>query len=286
MNRSFFALFVLTTTHCGIVASEPPVTEPSPVDPWTETASCTEVRATCGGDPAMTVQGLATDLASLDGARVEFAVRYLLEEDKGLGMPHGVARGRTHVKDGAFETCVCVPHGANMYPEIAAVVYRPGTTGETSANVARAMFSQRYATLGTEDVTYALAALPSDGAKAAALAGMSPRTATVVVGNLAPFEGHQVLAGLVADERPVTAQVAFGGVEGGKLSLTWTMPGRAWSSERVALFVDRNKNGKCDAGDAGTFASFAGTIEPTGPWLEGAALAPVCDAVAPGASRE
>lgn len=293
--KRFALVLLLATTHCAIVAPDAaptddagPIADAGPTPEWKPTASCEEVTATCGGEPAQAVRGHAAGLVDLEGARVEFAVRYLTEEGKGLDMPHDVALGRTVVAGGAFETCVCVPHGANMYPQIAAVVYRPGTHGTVSADVARATFSQRYATLGDEDVAYALGSVPSAAQKEAAIAAMSPRTATVVVSDLSAVEGHQVLGGLVAAERPIAAQLSFGGVEAGRLSLTWNMPGRAYSTERVAFFVDRNKNGKCDAdgSDAGAFIDFAPTIAHPGALLEGAALAPVCAALLPGTPRE
>ncbi len=288
MKRLALAL-LFATTHCAIVTPAAEPTDDAGATPeWKPTASCAEVKTSCGGDPALAVRGHAAGLVGLDGARVEFAVRYLTVEGKGLDMPHDVAVGRTVVAAGAFETCVCVPHGANMYPQIAAVVYRPGTTGTVSADVARATYSQRYATLGEEDVAYALGSVPGDAQKEAAVAALSPRTANVVVSDLAAVEGHQVLGGLVAAERPVAAQLSFGGVEAGRLSLTWNMPGRAYPTERVAFFVDRNKNGKCDTdgSDAGAFIAFAPTIAGPGVLLEGAALAPVCAALLPGAPRE
>ncbi len=289
--RNFFLPLLVLTAHCGgsVVTDPAPSssTEPPPgqtAQPWVETPSCAVVAASCGSDPAVVVRGHASGFADLEGARAEFAVRYAPENGSVFEDPPNVAVGRTRVKDGAFETCVCVPHGANMYPQIAAVVYLPGTTGITSKDVARATFSQRYATLGDEDVTYACHAAPSVLQKESALAAMVERTASVRLRTAPP--GVNVIGGLVADERPVAAQITGGYVEGTDVSLRWTMPGRAWSSERVAFFLDRNANGKCDAEDAGAFAPFAATIDAPTSWLEGAAITPVCDALRAGESRE
>lgn len=259
------------------------VVEKTPVE-WRETAACSAIAAACTTDPAVLVHGVASGLpAELEGARVEFAIRYLNEEGMGLAVPHGVTIGRTHVEGGAFDTCVCVPRGANMYPEVAAVVYTPGSKSETVNDVARATYSQRYATLGREDVGYALKAVPSQLQKTAAVAAMVERTAKVALKNLGTVSGT-VVAGLIADERPLAAQLVARGIEAGATELTWTMPGRAYSSERVAFFVDRNWNGRCDAADVGGFAPTSG--EFAGSWLSGPSLTPVCDALQPGASRE
>ncbi len=294
MHRFTFFLLALASAHCGgNVATDtaPPtdsgtVTVDAPSPEWAETAACATVQASCTTAPAVFVRGHAEGLPDLEGARVEFAVRYILEEGMGLDVPHGVVVGRAHVKGSAFEACVCVPRGANMYPQIAAAVYRPGSTSMISRDVVRASFSQRYATLGDEDVGYALKALPNDLQKEAAVAAMSDRTAKATLGGLGAVEG--ITAGLIADERPLAAQVTTRAVAGGKVQLAWTMPGRAFSSERIAFFVDRNKNGKCDVdgSDAGGFAPFATTIEFGGAWLEGSLLTPVCDALRADSPRE
>lgn len=293
MNRSFLFLLALGLVHCGgsVAADSSPtpaadtgvVTTPEPEPTWAETAACATVEASCTGKEAVVVTGKASGLAFLDGARVEFAVRYIKEEGRGLDVPRGVALGRTSVKAGAFSTCVCVPTGANLYPQIAAAVYRPHSTSLTSKDVVRATFSQRYATLGTEDVGYALNAVPTELQKAAAVAAMSDRVASIVIHGLGTYDG--VTAGLVADERPLAAQVVTGGAKSGSATLAFHMPGRAYASERVAFFVDRNTNGKCDDGDVGGFAPSAPTIEVK-TWLEGTALTPVCDALRPESSRE
>jgi hypothetical protein len=294
MQRFILASFFLVLPACGGAVAPSPsevVTTdsgptPEPKVEWSETASCDAVKASCGADPAVVVRGHAAGLAGLDGARVEFAVRYLNEEGMGLDVPHGVAIGRTHVSGGEFATCVCVPHGANMYPQIAAVVYRVGTTGLASRDVARATFSQRYATLGDEDVSYALNAVPDPLHSEAAVAAMVERTARTTFD--VKLESVHIYAGLIADERPLAAQVTGGALEAGKAQLTWTMPGRAWSTERVAFFADRNANGKCDVDgtDTGAIAPFASSIGAPAKWLTGSELAVVCDALRVGASRE
>ena len=293
---SFLAFVSLMSVHCGGAVAETSAADSGPsvnvgadtgvvVEPraeWAETASCEAVKASCTTAPAVFVRGHAEGLPGLDGARVDFAVRYLSKEGSGLEVPHGVALGRTRVKGSSFETCVCVPQGANMYPQIAAVVYRPGSTRETTADAARASFSQRYATLGDEDVSYGLNALPTDAQKAAAVAAMVERTATVTLRNVVTT--GRVVAGLVADERPLASEVTGNVVSGDTVVLTWMMPGRAWASERVAFFADLNGNGKCDAADTGGFAPVSGAFD--GKWLTGAGLTPVCDALQVGASRE
>jgi hypothetical protein len=166
-------------------------------------------------------------------------------------------------------------------------VYVPGTTGLTGRDAARTTFSQRFATLGDEDVSSALEAAPSDVQKEAAVAAMIDRTAETTL-ELASGETAAVYAGLVADERPIAAQISTGDATSPGVGLTWHMPGRAWSSERVAFFVDRNGNGKCDTdgGDVGAFVPFASAIKFGDTWLAGAALASVCDALRLEASRE
>jgi len=278
---------VFSLSACGgaVAPSSDAAVAPTPEAEWKDTASCDAVRASCGGDPAMLVRGHASGLVGLDGARVEFAVRYVLVEGGGLDVPHGVALGRTRVGGGAFATCVCVPHGANLYPQIAAVVYATGTAGLSSRDVARGTFSQRYATLGDEDVSGALAVVPSDLQKEAAVAAMVERTAKVTL-ELGAAEGRAIHGGLVADERPLAAQIATASIPPGPATLTWTMPGRAWASERVAFFVDQNGNGKCDDADRGAVVPFAPTIKLGGEWLTGSALSVVCDALQIGVARE
>lgn len=265
--------------------STTPPTTPPPTE-FKETASCAEVKATCGGEPAVVVTGTSKGLAGLDGARVEFAVRYILEEGIGLDVAHGVALGRTFVRGDAFETCVCVPRNAINYPQIAAVVYAPGSTGLGSRDVVRATFSQRYATEGTEDVTYALGAAPNDLQKEAAVAAMVERTEQITANFTT--DGKSLHAGLIADDRPIAPQLATGSDAFAKATLTWTMPGRPSPSEKVALFVDRNSNGKCDldGSDNGAIVPFSKTLAAPTTWLSGDALRTVCDALRVGVSRE
>jgi hypothetical protein len=290
MHKALIVFFLCTASCGGAVAPDSPASETPPVTTtpteWTET-SCAEVKAACTTEPAMFVKGHASGLTGLDGARAEFAVRYLDEEAMGLDVPHGVVVGRTFVRDGAFETCVCVPHGANMYPEVAAVAFAPGTTSETGHDVARATYSQRYATLGDEDVTYAFGAVPNDATKEAAIAAMIERTASVTLSGLASAEGARLVAGLVSDDRSIAPQLAYAGVEAGSASLHWNMPGRASSSEKIAFFVDRDGNGLCDpAVDTGGFQPFGAVVEASSPLLSGTALASVCEALRPDMPRE
>lgn len=286
----FLLLSVVSLAACGgAVASENQTAEPvaRPEPEWTSSPSCEAVRASCGGDPATVVLGHASGLAELEGARVEFAVRYLLEEGAGAGLdvPHGVALGRTRVSGGAFATCVCVPHGANMYPQVAAVVYASGTTGVTSRDVARAMFSERYAVGSDEEVSSALNRETTDLQKEAAVAAMVDRTAKVTI-ELTDDGGRMLHAGLIADERPLAPQVATASAAFGPATFSWTMPGRAWPSERVAFFIDDNGNGKCDDGDRGAVIPFGAKLRVAGAWLTGTALSSVCNAVPAGVSRE
>jgi len=287
MQRFLLSSLVLLSACGGSVADN---TTPAPIAAtpieFKETASCAEVKTTCGGEPAVVVTGTSKGLVGLDGARVEFAVRYILEEGMGLDVAHGVALGRTFVRGESFETCVCVPRNANMYPQIAAVVYAPGSKGLTSRDVARASFSQRYATLGTEDVSYALGAAPNDLQKEAAVAAMVERTERITVDF--STDGKSLHAGLIADDRPIAPQLATGSDAFAKPTLTWTMPGRPSPSEKAALFVDRNSNGKCDldGSDSGAIVPFSRTLAAPTAWLSGDALRSVCDALRVGAPRE
>ena len=291
-----FTLFflALASAHCGgtVAAPAPGASSDSGAvtpEAWVETASCADIEASCVGGEAKSVRGHAAGLVGLDDARVEFAVRYLTDTGSGLDVPHGVALGRTRVHDGGFATCVCVPHGASMYPEVAAVVYAIGSTDTSSKDVVRASYSQRYATLGDEDVADVLGVVPSALAKEAAVAAMIERSAAVTLTNIGKADGKPVVAGLVADDRPVAPQLSSGGVEAGKVALHWNLPGKASSSERLAFFVDQNGNGLCDVdgGDTGGFAPATSTSDfSAGTWLSGGALAPVCDALQSGAPRD
>ncbi|MGZ3418564.1 MAG: hypothetical protein ACXWUG_03730 [Polyangiales bacterium] len=295
MHRFALFFFAVSAVHCGGVVApggEAPSTSGgdagaivTPPTEWTET-SCADVKAACVGDPAVFVRGHATGLSGLDGARAEFAVRYITEDGMGLDVPHGVVVGRTRVHDGAFETCVCVPQGANMYPQIGAVVFQPGTTSETSHDVARSMYSQRYATLGDEDVSYALNAVPNEAMKEAALASMIERVASVTL-HLSGADGARVVAGIVADDRPIAPQLSNAAVDSGSALVRWTMPGRKSASERIAFFVDRNGNGRCDPDtDAGAFAPYADVVDVSSALLVGPELKAVCDALLTDVSRE
>jgi hypothetical protein len=293
------SLFVLTLLAAGCGASVTPAPSPSEEDagavsadvPSTpvSTASCEEVRAACGPAPQQFVRGHARGLTGLDGARARFAMRYVLREGEGLNVAHGVVVAGAEVRGGAFEACVCMPRGGSGYPQMAAVVFAPGTSGETGREVARAMFSQRYATLGDEDVSFALNEVPSAPETEAALAALVDRTHELRVRGLDGMaEGGRAYAALVADERPVAAQVIGGVVEGGALSLDWIMPGRQWPTERLALVIDRNGNRRCDDGDLGATVRLDGRreLDGVGQWVQGAALAGVCRALSLESGRE
>jgi hypothetical protein len=282
MRKALIVFFLCIGGCGGTVAPDSPAAATPPVTTtpteWKET-SCTEVKATCGAAPAMFVRAHASGLTGLEGARAAVAIRYLDEEGDGLDVPHGVVVGRTSVHDGAFETCVCVPHGAGAYPEVAAVVYPPGTTSETGHDVVRATYSQRYAVIDDEDATYALGAVPNDAVKEAAVAAMFERTAEVTLNGLAGADGARVIAGLVADDRSVAPQLSNAAVDSGSALVRWTMPGRKSASERIAFFVDRNGNGLCDPDvDEGGFAPLADVVDVSAT-TSGAALNPVCDAL-------
>lgn len=264
-----------------VVEDAPTVVTPAP--------TCAEVRASCGAEPEQFVRGHAEGLVGLDGARVRFAMRYLRDDGQGLGVPHGVVVGSAVVRDGAFEACVCMPRGGSNYPQVTAVVFAPGTTGETSRDVARATFSQRYATLGDESLSYALGGVPSAPEVEAALAGLVDRGHQVVLRGVDPStEGAQAFGGLVADERPVAADVTGGQVEGGALAFAWNMPGREWPTERLALVIDRNGNRRCDEGDLGAVVRLDGRRELSGvgAWAQGAAVGEVCRALSLESGRE
>lgn len=303
-----FLLLSLVATGCGAVVTPAPAVvddagsatadaggvpaDAPPVIPETW-PSCAEVRASCGAEPQRFVRGHAEGLTGLDGGRVRFAMRYLREDNRnGLNVPHGVVVGGAEVRGGAFEACVCMPHGGNVYPQVVAVVFAPGTTGETSRDVARATFSQRYATLGEENVSYALNAVAAAPVVEAALAGLVDRAHEVRVRapgvDEAAAAAGRVYAGLVADERPVAAQVVTGGpAEGGGLAFNWIMPGRQWPSERVALVIDRNGDRRCDAGDTGATVRLDGRREVDSvEWVQGDALLGVCAALRMDEGRE
>lgn len=301
-TRALHVLLLLSLAAAGCGASVTPAPEggdagsfpadaPSaqPPTPAPSTASCAEVRAACGAEPQTFVRGHAAGLTGLDGARVRFAMRYLLREGDGLNIPHGVVSAAAEVRGGAFEACVCMPRGGSGYPQVAAVIFAPGSTGETGPDVARAVFSQRYATLGDEDLSMAFGEAPTAPQAEAALAGLSDRSRSLRVRGLdRTVEGLRVFAGLVADERPVAAQVLQTAVEGGALALEWIMPGRHWASERLALVIDRNGNGRCDEGDLGATARLdeRRELDGVGAWAEGSALRGLCQALSLEDGRE
>lgn len=289
MHKALIVFFLCTAGCGGAVSPDSPATGTPPVTTtpaeWKET-SCAEVKASCTTDPAVFVLGHASGLTGLEGARAEFGIRYVSEEGVGLDGPHGVVVGRTFVHDGAFETCVCVPHSAGLYPEVAAVVYAPGTTSETGRDVVRATYSQRYATLGEEDATYALGAVPNEAQKEAAVAAMIERSATVTLNGLAAAEGAHIIAGLVADDRSIAPQLANGAVAAGSAVISWNMPGRPSSTEKIAFFVDKDGNGLCDpTTDVGGFQPFGAVVDASSPLVSGTALASVCEALRPEMSR-
>jgi hypothetical protein len=298
MNTPFRSLALLwlsvASVHCGAAVSptdrDAALTDAADVSvaDAAPSPSCEEVRAACGPSPQQLVRAHATGLMGMEGARVQFAMRYLLVDGEGLNAPRGVAMARSEIRDGAFEACVCVPRGANSYPQVAAVVFAPGTTWETGREVVRASFSQRFGTTGDEDLTDSL--LPSTPARSeAALAAMVDRTEQMTVRGLeAALAGFPVYAGLVADERPVAAQIAADTITRGQIALRWTMPGRPWPGERLVLVVDRNQDGRCGEGVLGASMPLMGRrdLSGIGEWLQGAALASVCEALALEAPRE
>ncbi len=279
------------TSACGAsvtVAEAPTDAAPTVVDAAVvvepSALACADVRAACGPSPMTFVRGHAAGLTGLDGARVRFAMRYLPTDGADLDGAHGVVVAGSTVRDGAFEACVCMPRGANGYPQVVAVVFAPGSTGDTSRDVARAVFSPRYATLGDEDVSQALATPPSAPAAEAAIAGLVDRSRSLSVTGFdgAALDGATLFGGVVADERPVAAQVATTSISFGAATLRWDMPGRAWPTERVALVVDRNADRRCDAGDLGAIVTpgAAETFDLAGvAWARGAALDRVCAAL-------
>lgn len=175
----------LACAHCGAVVTSSELTpDAAPVDAAVvdvaaadaaPSPSCAAVRASCGALPQQFVRGHAEGLTGLEGARVQFAMLYLRESNMGIGAPRGVASAWGRVEGGAFEACVCLPRGGNEYPQLAAVVFAPGTVTQTRSDVARAVFSQRYATLGDEDLAWMIQEPPTDAMIDEALAAMIER---------------------------------------------------------------------------------------------------------------
>jgi hypothetical protein len=249
-----------------------------------ETAACDAVRAGCVTAPQTFVRGHAAGLTAPDGALARFAIRYVPTDGASLSDARGVVVGTARVRGGAFEACVCVPRGANGYPQVAAVVLAPGATGLRGGDVLRGMVSQRFATLGDEDVSEALRAPPSRAQAEAALAAMDDRALVRTVILAGVDDGATVFAGVVSTERPVAAQVAVTMVREGRVALGWNMPGRAWPDERVALLVDRNGDRRCDAGDSVFWAPLGREGESV--TATGAAMTAVCAALALDDTRE
>lgn len=281
-------LLTLSAAHCGgvVVTDDAPAAQA--VEGFPESSSCEAVRASCGAAPQQFVRGHAEGLEGLEGARVQFGIRYLLERGQGLDQPHGVVSAWGRVEGGSFEACVCVPQNANVYPEVAAVAFAPEAASPTRESVVRASFSRRYATLGDEDLAYALREPAGEALVAASLAAMVEGERAVRVRGLGDeMTGATLYGGLVAGERPVAAQIVGGAVAEGGVNLSWVMPGRASSDERVALLLDLNRDHRCDEGDLGALVRLDGRDEVTpGAWLRGAELSGVCRALGLDAERE
>lgn len=305
-HTSLWSLLVALATGCGgvvITGADATPADATPADvtpadaapadvavdrpPPPTSPPCEAVRAACGPLPQQFVRGHAEGLTGLDGARARFAIRYNRDGTGGV-RPDGVASAWATVTHGAFEACVCLPRGGNEYPMVAALVYAPGATGETSRDVARAMASQRFATLGDEELGGALAGTPPRTVIEAALAAMEERSTELTVrGWPGSLEGATIHAGLVSDARPVAAQITTQTVTSGSARLLWFMPGRASPDERVVILVDRNRDRRCDPDDLAASAPLDGRAELTAPTLvTGAALAPLCAALALDAPRE
>lgn len=297
--RRLVCALSLLTLHCGSTvtgaapdasADATPADAAADVAPPEPTASCEVVAARCNVAPQQLFRASATGLVGLDGASAQVAVRYLLDNSGGLMAPRGVAAARAVVRGGAFEACACIPRNASGYPEVAAAVFAPGSRGETARDVARGFYSQRFAVVGPEDMTEALREAPTPVVAEAALAALYDRAVTGVLRGLVDASaGATVYAGLVADERPVAAQVVAAMAADGSASLLWSMPGRAWPSERVAFVVDVNGDRRCDEGDVGGRAALdaaGAAMVAAGATVRGAAITPLCEALRVGVPRE
>ena len=256
-----------------------------------DSPACAEIARSCVGAEALVVRGHAEGLAGLDGARVEFGVRYVGRESAGggLAVPRYVARGTTTVRGAAFESCVCVPYNSNGYPEIVGAVFAAGTSGTLGRDVVRAMYSQRYATLGDEDLSANFAAPSTALIGEVAAAALSERFVTVTVRTAAPFPARaRTFAGLVATDRPLAPELSRNPpMADGSIALSWFRPGAALAGERVVLVADQNDNNGCDAGDLAVEVPFDGrTALVAGPWLVGADVLPLCTALSVGGMRE
>jgi hypothetical protein len=148
------------------------------------------------------------------------------------------------------------------YPEVAAVVFAPGSTGTRASDVARAAYSQRYAVSDMDDESQALAETPSDVMKELALAAMVERTETVTLHGLdTTLDGVPIFAGIVGPERAVAGQLAITQISGGDARFDWLMPGQALPGEQVAVLVDRNSDHRCNDGDLGAMITVDGRAE-------------------------
>jgi hypothetical protein len=267
----------------------PPVdVAPPPVDAG-PTPSCAALQPTCATAPQQLVRAHANGLVGVDGATVQFGVRYLLVTGMGLDAPRGTAAGRGIVSGGAFEVCVCVPSGSNNYPVEAAVVFMPGAPPLASRDVVLDFVSQRFAALPDEDLGMVLHAPASAVETEVALADTVVRNETVAVHGLdASLASTHVFAGLIASNRPIAPQLATATIASGSVSLQWDGPGVAWPDESLYLLVDVNGDGMCNNGDDGAIVALGGRTDIPSigtAWLQGAALAPVCNALLVGTSR-
>ncbi|MDP3274418.1 MAG: hypothetical protein Q8Q09_04435 [Deltaproteobacteria bacterium] len=286
-KRSALAVLALTLTqHCGaMVAPSVDGGADGAVEAGTfaESPACDQVRAQCMGAESLVVRGHVERLGDLNGHSFHFAVRYLDQLGDGLDHPYLVVRASGVVREGRAEACVCVPTGANNYPQIAATVVRPGATEIRADNTVRAAFSRRYATLGDEGFDWTLTGAPSRETLAAGLAAMDSRGFTLTLrGRSSQVTEGVVRAGLVGAARPVAFNVARAAVGDADLALRFVMPGRALSDESVALWHDRNGNDRCDEGDRAAFVALQGRTEvrmDSVPWAQGATLTSVCDAL-------
>ncbi|APR87954.1 hypothetical protein A7982_13303 [Minicystis rosea] len=252
-------------------ASRRPRTDPatSPV--------CVAAHAACTLPDPFMVRFQADGLSGLDGARVRV----------GLSQPHRPdppATATARVEDEHFEACLCVPRPWQGYPVLSAVVYAKGSTGETGADVARAVSRYTYVTAGDEDMSLGLRDKPTRVQVEAALGALDPRMAEVVVRGVDPaLDGHIAFAGIVAAERPVAAQVKPNRIEHRDVRFAWKMPGRAWPSEQLAVVLDHNDDQRCDPGDFGALITLENRTEVPAAsitWLTGKAIEPVCRALA------
>jgi hypothetical protein len=295
--RRLVSLLSLFVVHCGATvttvspdaSTDAPPADAAPLPLPEPTAPCDLVAAQCNVAPQQLFRATATGLTGLDGASAQVAVRYVRNEGAGLTEPRGVVVGRTVVRGGSFEACACIPRNADGYPEVAAVVFAPGSRRETARDVARGFYSQRFAVVGPEDMTESLREAPTPVAAEAALAALDERSTTGVLRGLTVRADATVYAGLVADERPIAAQAVMGTVADGSATFLWSMPGRAWPSERVVFVVDENGDWRCDASDSGGTvrrdAAGVATVA-AGAIVRGAAVLPLCDALRVGVPRE